>query len=89
MQLPIYDLLSGEDSRNVVNRLWIVYFDRIRVNLLHGVNLVCLLFMLFTHVRVYEFLFSNRVLLFNDVVEVIMTNYKTFIFEFLYLGQGS
>ena len=45
--------------------------------------------MLFTHVRVYEFLFSNRVLLFNDVVEVIMTNYKTFIFEFLYLGQGS
>ena len=85
MQLLINDLFGSKNSGNVVNRFWIVDIYRVGVNFLHGVNLVCLFFVFFTHVRVYEFLFRNRIFLFNDVVKIIMSNNETFIFEFLYL----
>ena len=85
MQLLINDLLSCKDSRNVLYRFWIINIDRVGINFLHHENLVSLFFTLLIHIGIDIHLLSYWIFLFDDVVEVIMTNNETFIFKLLYL----
>ena len=85
MQLLINDLLSCEDSRNVLYRFRIINIDCVRINFLHHENLVSLFFTFFIHVGVDIHLLGDWIFLFDDVVKIIMTNNETFIFKLLYL----